>query len=139
MTPTQTAASLIASTKRITLNTIAKQKRKAINIQRNIINRWGEKERSDKYRRAAAKQLRRLTTEKIEAEVLDGIFLNLNERSRSKSRSVQNRILRRIVEKRLSQANHHKYGRSFDLRSCRTNTASISCCLRSIDRKRHAI
>ena len=77
-------------------------------------------------------------TKKIEIEVLDGILLNLSIKSRTKSASVQNRILRRIVEKRQAQANHKKHGRTEDLTSVHVSITNISRCMEAIRKKRFA-
>lgn len=58
------------------------------------------------YQRAAAKASCHRTTEHIENEFFDGIFLNLRC-SENKSYNMQKRILRRIVEKRQAQSAYH--------------------------------
>ena len=50
---------------------------------------WERVEKSRRYRYAAAKDIYMTMTEKIDNEVLDGIFLNLGERAQSKSPNVQ--------------------------------------------------
>ena len=95
-------------------------------------------ENSARYRKAVNREMCLVTTRRIENELLDGIFLNLKERSMSKSASVQNRILRRIVEKRHAQANHKKNGRAQDLSSVYFTKSSISECLADIRRIRWA-
>jgi len=79
-----------------------------------------------------------MTTNKIEIEVLDGILLNLNIRSKMKPSKVQDRILRRIVEKRQAQASHKKHGRSEDLTSMHITLACTSKCMKDIRKKRYA-
>ena len=75
---------------------------------------------------------------KIEIEVLDGILLNLSIKSQAKPARVQNRILRRIVEKRQAQANHKKHGRTEYLTSVRVSITSTSRCMEAIRKKRFA-
>lgn len=67
--------------------------------------------------------------------MLDGILLNLSIKSQAKPASVQNRILRRIVEKRQAQANHKKYGRTEDLTSVHVSITSTSRCMETIRKK----
>ena len=68
----------------------------------------------------------------------DGILLNLSIKSQLKPTSVQNRILRRIVEKRQAQANHQKHGRTEDLASIHVSITSTSRCMETIRKKRFA-
>ncbi len=99
---------------------------------------WRCVEDTVRYQRAVAKEMSHRTTLKIEAEVLDGMFLNLNERSRWTSSNVQNRILRRVVEKRQAQARHRKVGRADNLASPYYVSRATSECLTMISRKRRA-
>lgn len=85
-----------------------------------------------------AKEVCEVTTQRIEKEVLDGIFLNLNSKVQSQSTKVQNRILRRIVEKRQAQANHKKNGRTEDLTSIRCSIVGSRSCMEDIRKKRFA-
>lgn len=105
---------------------------------RKPYNAWKRLESSRRYRRAAARELCDVVTKKIVDEVLDGIVLNLSERYHDKSMSVQNRILRRIIEKRQAQANHRKNGRTEDLTSFRLAMTSTSRCMAIIKSKRFA-
>lgn len=83
-----------------------KQRKTEADAHRRTNKRWERVETSDRYRKAATEELCNVTTNKIEIEVLDGILLNLNIRSKMKPSKVQDRILRRIVEKRQAQASH---------------------------------
>ncbi len=83
-----------------------KQRLKEATARRKVNKNWQKVESSNKYRAALARSLCRATTDRIADEVLDGIFLNLNERNRDKSSAEQKRLLRRIVEKRQAQAIH---------------------------------
>ena len=80
-----------------------KQRKAEADAHRRTNKRWERVETSDRYRKAATEELCNVTTNKIEIEVLDGILLNLNIRSKMKPSKVQDRILRRIVEKRQAQ------------------------------------
>lgn len=97
---------------------------------------WEKVEHTPKYRYASAKAVCDTITKKIEVEVLDGI--NLSIKSQSKPLSVQNRILRRIVEKHQAQANHKKHGHTEDLTSIHVSITSTSRCMEAIRKKRFA-
>ena len=106
---------------------------------RSRVNRnWEKVQNSQRYRSASAKVVCDTVTKKIEVEVLDGILLKLNIKSQLKPTSVQNRILRRIVEKRQAQANHKKHGRTEDLASIHVSITSTSRCMETIRKKRFA-
>ena len=87
------------------------------NAHHKVNKKWELIENTPRYRSALAKEVCETITKKIEIEVLNGILLNLNIRSQAKTPNVQNRILRRIIEKRQAQANHKKHGRTNDLTS----------------------
>lgn len=115
---------------------IIKNKKAEANARRKVNKRWEDVEHTPRYRSASARELCKTITEKIEIEVLDGILLNLNIKSQMKPMSVQNRILRRIVEKRQAQANHKKHGRTYDLTSIHISITCTSRCLEAIHKKR---
>lgn len=116
-----------------------KRQRKAeADARRRTNKRWERVEISDRYRKAVAEELCNVTTNKIEIEVLDGILLNLNIRNQVKPSRVQDRILRRIVEKRQAQASHKKHGRSKDLTTVHITLTCTSKCMEDIRKKRHA-
>lgn len=117
---------------------IEKERRAEANARHKINENWKKVENTPRYRSASAKEMCDTVTKKIEIEVLDGIFLNLNIRSQAKSTNVQNRILRRIVEKRQAQANHKKHGRTDDLTSIHIFITSTSRCMKAIHKKRFA-
>lgn len=115
---------------------IMKNKKTEANARRKVNKSWEKMEHTPRYRSASAKEVCDTITKKIEVEVLDGILLNLNIKSQAKPASVQNRILRRIVEKRLAQASHKKYGRTEDLTSVHVSLTSTSHCMEVIRKKR---
>ena len=94
---------------------VMKSKKAEANARRKLNKSWEKMEHTPRYRSASAKEVCDTITKKIEIEVLDGILLNLSIKSQAKSASVQNRILRRIVEKRQAQANHKKHGRTGEI------------------------
>ena len=116
-----------------------KNRRAEANARRKVNKSWEMIEHSSRYRSASAKEVCDTITKMIEIEVLDGILLNLSIKSQIKPTSVQNRILRRIVEKRQAQANHKKHGRTEDLTSIHVSIASTSRCMEAIRRKRFAV
>ena len=99
---------------------------------------WKNAEKDPKYRKAVTKSAYRTTTKKIVAEVLDGIFLELNEKSQDKSLSVQNRILRRIVEKRQAQTVHRISGNLHDMKAHHLAKSMTSECISYIRKRRFA-
>ena len=113
-------------------------KRNADKIRKATYEKWMHTENSVRYKAIATEAVYEFTTLKIEAEILDGIFLRLNVRNQSKSSIVQNRLLRRIVEKRQAQANHKKNGRSYDRSSMRLSICCTSKCIKGINKKRRA-
>ena len=117
---------------------VMKSKKAEASARRKVNKSWEKMEHTPRYRSASAKEICNTITKKIEVEVLDGILLNLSIKSRNKSASVQNRILRRIVEKRQAQANHNKYGRTEDLTLVHVSITNISRCMEAIRKKRFA-
>ena len=115
-----------------------KKKKAEANARRKVNKSWEKVEHTPRYRSASAKEMCDTVTRKIEIEVLDGVLLNLSIKSQTKSASVQNRILRRIVEKRQAQANHKKHGRTKDLSSIHVCITSTSHCMEAIRKKRFA-
>lgn len=79
---------------------VKKSKKAEANARRKVNKSWEKVGHSPRYRSASVKYVCDTITRKIEIEVLDGILLNLSIKSQAKPASVQNRILRRIVEKR---------------------------------------
>jgi hypothetical protein len=117
---------------------IMKNKKADANAHRKVNKSWEKVEHTSRYRSASAREVCDTITKKIEIEVLDGILLNLSIKSQTKPSSVQNRILRRIVEKRQAQANHKKHGRTDDLTSIHISITSTSRCMEAIRKKRFA-
>lgn len=90
-------------------NRTEKRKAKEVKARRKVNEAWQRVEVTGKYRIAAAKKIGMNITQKIAVEVLDGILLNFHDRNNNdKTQSKQKRLLRRIVEKRQSQAIHAK-------------------------------
>lgn len=117
---------------------VKNEKKAEANARRKSNKRWEHVEASDRYRKTATEELCNMTTSKIKIEVLNGILLNLDIKSQVKPSRVQDRILRRIVEKRQAQANHKKHGRSEDLTTMRITLTCTSKCMEEIRKKRHA-
>lgn len=89
--------------KKVNQKQIVKSKKAEGNAHRKVNKSWEEVEHTPRYRLASAKYVCDTITRKIEIEVLDGILLNLSIKSRAKSPSVQNRILRQHTK-----ANHRE-------------------------------
>lgn len=124
--------------KRTSQNQSLKNKKVEANARRKVNKNWEKVAHTPRYRSASAKEMCNTITKKIEIEVLDGILLNLSIKSQMKSASVQNRILRRIVEKRQAQANRKKHGRTEDLTSIHVSITCTSRCMEAIRKKRFA-
>lgn len=129
--------------KKINRKTIQKANQKRIqaeaNARRKVNRSWEKVGHTPRYRSASAKYVCDTIIRKIKIEVLDGILLNLSIKSQAKSPSVQNRILRRIVEKRQDQANHKKFGHTEDLTSIHISITGTSRCMEAIRKKRFAV
>ena len=108
------------------------------NAHHKVNKKWELIENTPRYRSALAKEVCETITKKIEIEVLNGLLLNLNIRSQAKTPNVQNRILRRIIEKRQAQANHKKHGRTNDLTSMYVSIICTSRYMEAIRKKRVA-
>ena len=117
---------------------VMKSKKAEANARRKVNKSWEKVEHTPRYRSASTKEVCDTITKKIEIEVFDGILLNLSIKSQAKSPSVQNRILRRIVEKRQAQANHKKFGRTDDLTSIHISITGTNRCMEAIRKKRFA-
>ena len=117
--------------KKVNQKQVMKSKKAEANARRKVNKCWEKVEHTPRYRSASAKEVCDTITKKIEIEVLDGILLNLSIKSQAKPTSVQNRILRRIVEK-----HHNKYGRTEDLTSVHVSITNISRCMEAIRKKR---
>lgn len=124
--------------KKVNQKQIMKSKKAEANARRKVSKSWEKVEHTPRYRSASAKYVCDAITRKIEIEVLDGILLNLSIKSQAKSPSVQNRILRRIIEKRQAQANHKKFGRTENLTSIHISITGTSRCMEAIRKKRFA-
>ena len=115
------------------------RKAKETNARRKVNDHWMRIENSCRYRKAVAYNVCRDITDQITEEVLDWIFLTLNERNEEKSTSEKNRLLRRIVEKRQAQAIHTKTRKNRDRKAAVAIAINSSKCLRRIHQLRLAI
>ena len=116
----------------------AKGKKRAAKIRKELYDKWQHMERTARYLKAKNQEMRHYVSQAIESEVLDGIFIKLNDRNEDKSYPVKKRILRRIVEKRQAQAANRKYGKynaAFVAATIATNTSQ---CMAHIERQRRA-
>ena len=99
---------------KVTAKQTKKQRKAEADAHRRTNKRWERVETSNRYRKAATEELCNVTT------------------------NVQDRILRRIIEKRQAQANHKKHGRSEDFTSMHITLACTSKCMKDIRKKRYA-
>lgn len=90
-------------------------KRAEAKVRRMIAKRWLILGYSVKYQKAAAKELCHRINLKLKDELFDGILLNLYDRHSKKPYNAQQKILRRIVEKRQAQMAYRKTGHTDDL------------------------
>lgn len=74
--------------------------------RRKVAVAWKRKGKTLRYRTAVAKELCGQTMTELKQELFDGILLSLKGRNSKKSLTVQKRLMRRIVEKRMAQAIH---------------------------------
>ena len=117
---------------------VMKSKKAEANARRKVNKSWEKVEHTPRYCSASAKEVCDTITKKIEIEVLDGILLNLSIKSQTKPSSVQNRRLRRTVEKSQAHADHKKHGRTDDLTSIHVSITSTSRSMEAIRKKRFA-
>ena len=116
-----------------------RQRQAEVNARRKMNEKWERMEETPQYKNAVVTEVFQSTTKKIAIELFDGILLELNIRNQQKPANVQNRLLRRIVEKRQAQANHQKNGRTDDLTSVHITISCTSKCMDEINKKRRAI
>lgn len=118
--------------------TAERRRIKEAKARRKVNEDWQWVESSYKYCKAAAIKAGWDATDMIADEVLDGIFLNLNGRNGEKSASEQNRLLRRIVEKRQAQAVHSKTRKSRNRKMTIIIKSNTSKCMDRIHHLRFA-
>lgn len=112
-----------------------KAKKARAKYRMQMTDGWRHAEKGERYQKYAIKESCFRITDTLKEEVMDGIFLNLNDRNANKPYSVQKRTLRRIVEKRQAQAVHHTLGHTQDAYAMRMERKAISRCMESIRRK----
>lgn len=111
-----------------------KRKRAEANARRQLATRWDKLGHKRRYRRAAMRNDYRNIVSDLKDELFDGILINLSDRYSDKSLRVQKRVLRRIVEKRQSQAAYRHMGRRDDLLTARTAKTCTKRCMRELNR-----
>lgn len=88
------------------MNTTRKGKEAKAKARRKVAVAWKRKGKTLRYRTAVAKELCEQTMYDLKQELFDGILLSLKGHNSKKSLTVQKRLVRRIVEKRMAQAIH---------------------------------
>ena len=134
-TSENTYATKVKKTARKQLETV-NVRMKSEKIMKETNKRWMFLEASHKYRRFVAKKKKKKT---LKCELLDGLFISLNERNSSKTDREQARLVRRIVEKRQAQAAHHKLGRTNNLYASKVSSGNASKCMLAIHRQMFAM
>lgn len=109
-----------------------KLKKREADARRRVAQAWAKIGEGKKYRKAAARKASRAITAEICAELFDGILLQLSPRYADRSKTVQKRVLRRIVEKRQAQAMHREIGRSDNLFTSYIAGRASSRCMRTL-------
>ena len=108
-------------------------------ILKETNKRWMFLETTRNYRRSLAEETGNKTTKALKSELLDGLFITLNDRNSSKSDKEQARLVRRIVEKRQAQAAHHKIGRTDDLYASKVSRGNVCRCMSAIRQQMYAL
>lgn len=98
---------------------------------------WKHESEKPRYCKSSAKDASVAVIKKIKSELFDGVMLNLAERNGEKSRNRQERLLRRIVEKRQAQAAFRLVGHRIDLLAASMVLNCSARCMRSLNRHRH--
>lgn len=83
-----------------------KRKEAEAKARRKVAMAWKRKGETLRYRTAVVKELCGQSMAELKNELFDGILLCLKGRNSKKSLTVQKRLVRRIVEKRMAQAIH---------------------------------
>ena len=133
-----TYAARVKKTVRKQLETV-NVRMKSEKIMKETNKRWMFLETSRKYRSSLAKETGDKTTDALKSELLDGLFITLNDRNNSKTDREQARLVRRIVEKRQAQAAHHKIGRTDDLYASKVSSGNASKCMLAIHKQMYAL
>lgn len=106
------------------------KKAKEANVRREVAKRWDVLSKGTQYVKAATKRYCRQATLKMKDELFSSVLLSLNERNSKKSHNIQQRLLRRIVEKRQAQMAYRRTGHTEDLFA---NHISKMCFSKSIN------
>ena len=101
---------------------------------RRLAKAWESTSKMVSYKYASARESNRKIISDAKEMLYDGILLSLSHRNSDKSSPVQQRLLRRIIEKRQAQAIHRIAGRSQDRLARRMTRAYSSRCMRKLYR-----
>lgn len=94
--------------------------------RRKVAKRWTLVEHGKKYIKHAVRESCNAVMQKIKEECFDGILLNLKAQSSDLPMSVQKRLLRRIVEKRVAQSTYHQVGKKSSRFACSLQRSYVS-------------
>ena len=106
-------------------------------IRRLLAKNWAYVEHGTSYIQAISIEACNHEICKIKKELFDDAYLKLNVRNCMKSNTVQNRILRRIIEKRQAKPIHRRIGRTEDLFASYLLRISTTKSINNITRGRH--
>ena len=116
----------------------SKGKKTGVKARKALYQNWQRMENTPKYLSARNNAICHATTQKIEAETMDGILLKLDDRYDNKSLSAKMRVVRRIVEKRQAQAVRSKCDRGDNRYVSSVIIANTGRCMNHIRKLRHA-
>lgn len=98
-----------------TLNPVAKARRNGARIRKENLNKWEKLGHTKMYLNASARLLCGNAEDNLLDELIDGDTIYIDVKYASKTKNVQKRVVRRIVEKRQAQNMHRIFGHSCDL------------------------
>lgn len=110
-------------------NIYAKQKKEEADARRKTAKKWQSLEKTKSYKKTVLKFYCDKMTDELKDELFDGILISLKKRNEEKSIAVKQRIIRRVVEKKLAQSTHRFMNRTEDML---TNSTVRSCVRRSM-------
>lgn len=125
------------STTKGELSVVNKRRKAEANARRKVAKNWDSLSRGLRYQKAAAREACTVITLNLIGELFDGTLLDLNERNRNKSHNAQQRILRRIVEKRQAQSTHRRVRRSSGALARHLRRSCVNMSMRQLSSYQH--
>lgn len=112
----------------------ALRRKEEANARRKVNESWELMAKSAKYKKAIMVESCRQVSGMVTEKFFGGVLLDLDRKTKEKSKSVQKRILRRIVEKRQAQSTFHKTGRTEDMFRKYQNRRNMSVIMNEISK-----